>query len=359
MVHPPQRITFVMQTVDALRRGLETREWLERLPPEQVLADQFQISRSTLRAAMQVLIEEGLLRTSKGRRAEIVAGRRAVRRADKHPVIGILSPYPLHLLNPYLELLRQHLQDLGFRAEFHVGARFYRGKPAKALESLTCESRVDCWVLLLSTAEMQRWFARRGIPAIVDGTCYEGVGLPALDVDYRTVCRHAVGMLLGLGHRRISLLIPKTGAGGAMRCEQGFQEGFQRHRSTDVKARVVHPKPSVEGLCAAVSSVLSAESPPSAVVVVRPTDVFTALTHLMNAGCGVPRDISLISLSDGPFLEHLIPSIARYAFTPEVYAKQLTKMISRLINNRGLLAEQHFILPTFQKGDSVGPCRNG
>lgn len=362
MIHPPQRITLVMQAVDALRRGVETREWLKRLPPEQFLADQLQISRSTLRAAMQVLIQEGLLRTSKGRRAEIVAARRVVRRADKPAVIGILSPhhsYPLHLLSPYQESLHQHLQGLGFHFEFHVGARFYHGKPARALEALMRESRVDCWVLLYSTVAMQRWFAQRGIPAMVDGTCHPGVCLPAMDVDYLAISRHAVGVLLGLGHRRIALLIPKTGAGGDMRCEQGFQEGFQERRSTDVHARVLHPEPSVEGVCVAVSRILSAESPPTAIVVNRASDMFTALTQLMNVGSRIPRDISLISLSDGPFLRHLIPSIARYVFTSEVYARQLTQMISKLISKRALRGEQRFILPSYQKGDSVGPCRNG
>jgi DNA-binding LacI/PurR family transcriptional regulator len=362
MIPPLQRITLVTRVSDALRRGLEKREWLERLPPEQDLADHLQVSRSTLRAAMKVLIKEGLLRTSTGRRAEIVPARRVGRRTDKIPVIGVLSPYHsdlLQTLNMYQEPLRQQLESLGFRVEFHVGTRFYSGKPGKALEELLLESRVDCWLLLYSTAEMQRWFAQRKIIAIVDGTCHEGVCLPAIDVDYRAVCRHAVGVLLGLGHRRIALLIPKTGAGGDLSSVQGFQEGLQKHHARDeVQSRVIHPEPSVEGMSAALRRVLSAEVSPTAIVVKRAPDMFTVLTHLMHAGSRVPHDISLICVSDHPFLGRLVPSIAHYSFTPDVYARQLTQMISKVIRKREYGNEQRFILPRYQKGDSVGPCRN-
>lgn len=59
MVSVPRRISRAAQVLEILRHGLRMHEWSERLPPEKVLSAQLQVSRSTLRAALEMLRREG------------------------------------------------------------------------------------------------------------------------------------------------------------------------------------------------------------------------------------------------------------------------------------------------------------
>jgi hypothetical protein len=133
----------------------------------------------------------------------------------------------------------------------------------------------------------------------------------------------------------------------------------QRARLQDIQARVIHPEASVEGVSAAVRNLLSSKLPPTAIVVFRVPHLFTVLTQVMHSGYRIPSDVSLICLSYDPFLENLVPSVAHYACTPGVYTRRLAQMISQLVSGHMLLAEQRFILPSYQRGESVGPCRDG
>ena len=62
------RKSLVSQTADVLRQDLQHGLWPGRLPGELELCQRLQISRTTLRAALEVLTREGLLSSSQGRR---------------------------------------------------------------------------------------------------------------------------------------------------------------------------------------------------------------------------------------------------------------------------------------------------
>lgn len=355
MDSPPRIVPFAIQVADALRSKLESGQWSEHLPAELVLAKHFHVGRSTLRAAIDILVREGRLRTSRGRRAEILPQPIMDHPAHQQQTIGILSP-SFSESGPYQFHLYRQLSHLGFHVEAHTGSRFYGKKPGKSLDELVRTNLVNCWLLLHSTAELQQWFFRRRVPAIIDGTAYDGIRLPAIDVDYRAICRHAVGLLLGHGHRRIALLIPRSRAGGVQHCELGFHEGMQACTSADALPRIVSSTSLTEEIRIAVDRLLSGQHPPTAIIVEQPMDSLTVLTHLMNRGLHIPRDLSLIALSDAPAMKHLIPRIARYSFTLDVYARQLTQLVAKMIRKETLPAEQRFILPDYVKGDSLGPC---
>ena len=77
-------------------------------------------------------------------------------------------------------------------------------KPHKALESLVAQNPNSCWILFGSNAPTQKWFADKGIPAVLLGSCFTPGILHSIDQDMRATCRYAAGRLLALGHTRIN-----------------------------------------------------------------------------------------------------------------------------------------------------------
>jgi DNA-binding LacI/PurR family transcriptional regulator len=67
------------------------------------------------------------------------------------------------------------------------------------------------------------------------------LNLPFRDLDHRAICRHAAGILLGLGHRKLALVMQKSRRAGDLESEAGFLEGVKQssHADAQVGSRIM------------------------------------------------------------------------------------------------------------------------
>jgi len=94
----PQRQTLIKQTVDALREGMDSGIWKNALPGERELCRRFQVSRPTLRAALEIVQREGLIAVQQGKRSVILKRRRPRLRA-MWECVALISKVPLHSMS--------------------------------------------------------------------------------------------------------------------------------------------------------------------------------------------------------------------------------------------------------------------
>jgi LacI family transcriptional regulator len=218
MIELPQRHTLASQMADILRHGIQQGLWSDCLPGERALCERYQICRKTLRAALDQLRRERLIWPRHGWGSIILSqpGKRAVPRQSRD--IGLLSPEPLMRLRPaqtlWIDELRAMLSERGCRLHVFHGAQYFRPTPAPALQRLTTLHPHACRILTLSHAAIQGWFAHNGLKCVVAGSVPPGLDLPYRDLDHRAICRHAAGVLLGLGHRKLALVIAKSQLAG-------------------------------------------------------------------------------------------------------------------------------------------------
>src|SRR5688572_7962562 len=167
MTDIPKRTTLVSQVVEILRRELERGEWSKQLPTEAFLCDRLQVSRKTLRGALEILTREGLVASSQGRRRRITPRAHGMRRPVRSNVVAWMSPDPLHMLSSFMWLyvadLRRRLQERGYALQI-VPSPPSSQHPESALESIVRQHHAACWVLVHSTVHVQRWFWKRKIP---------------------------------------------------------------------------------------------------------------------------------------------------------------------------------------------------
>jgi LacI family transcriptional regulator len=329
------------------------------LPRERPLSRTLQASRNSLRTALLQLKTEGLIKPDRGRGHRVLSPRSGSAKRPSFPIVGVLTPEPIGSLRPLIALWIDELRELlpahGYRLRVHSGRHFYSPHPSHALERLANQEPCAAWILTLSSEAMQRWFARAGGPTLVAGSVYPGIDLPSLDIDHQAVCRHAVGTLLRLGHRRLALLTREPRRPGDLASERGFLEGVRQSRQAGVDDIVVCHREDTASVTSAIDRLLKRRAAPTALVVCNSYIYLTVQSVLAQRGLRVPGDISLISRDDDPFLRFLAPPPARYVITPSTFARRLLHHVLQLAERRPPSSRHSLILPKFCAGSSTAP----
>jgi LacI family transcriptional regulator len=352
----PRRNSLVEQVTDLLRCDLRSGRWPDQLPGEHQLSDQLQVSRSTLRAALQVLHKEGLLLGGRGRR------RTVSRSTGSGPpvgsaTIGAIMPVPLHRLPTrtiiILDELRRHLQQAGFELKLHIVTQTGRLAGRRRLEQLVGQTRAACWILCSCSAELQRWFAEGRGPALVHGSCHEDIDLPFIRCDTTAACRHAVSRLRAKGHRHLGLLLPVSQFAGTLEIEMAFRQSTEDLPPAQRPVRFhAGDAPAVER---AILGLMRPVQRPTAIVTMMPGDALATCSLLLSRGYRIPQDVSVVSIFDDPSLSFLIPPLSRYGYDEYHFARRMTRLTIKLARQAGRPSSVS-TLPHFVAGATIGPA---
>jgi len=353
-----RRASIVTQVVDILKPELPRLIHGKWLPGERVLSNQFQVSRTTIRAALAQLQRQKLVRACPQKGYKILAGRY---HGNEKPsrIIGWLQ-------GSFNEGLKSRTQRMIYNIEHRLNHSGYELKPFtdlhlrghtrhQQLNRLVAEHRVAGWMLTSASFQTQQWFMKHRIPSLVLGSCYADIELPNLDVDYRAVGRHAAILLWRLGHRRICFLAPRTRFGGDLAGEQGFQSALiQLSRGTQAPLILFH-NGSVGDIRRVLDDCFSRTPLPTAFLVSHPMHVLTTISYLMRKGLRVPEDISLICRDYDVFMEYFIPSLAHYAVDTEAFARRYVRMLIQMATSGHLEPCSRRMMSRFVRGNTVAP----
>ena len=353
----PRRLSLSAQAAASIRKAVDDGTWKEYLPSERRLCELLQISRPTIRTALHLLAREGLLDIRQGRRNRLLSN---ATEATPHQsrLVGLVTHEPVsHVsLTAYqgISEMRAHLAEHGFATEILLcpprSARAQRRK----LEEFVRRNRVFCCVLLSVSKELQEWFSKHSVPALVLGSCHPEVKLPSLDVDYRSVCRHAAGVFLSKGHRCIALLVPDSAVAGDLASEQGFTEAItQRAKTNDARALIVRHNGTAKNIGTKLDALFSSSHPPTALMVAKPQHVFIVIIYLLKRGLSVPGTVSFIARDHDHMFETVSPPITHYKFEEESYAHRLSRLMLQMVSQGYLSPEPNLIFPTFFAGGTV------
>ncbi len=347
------------QVADALRQGIGQHAWKEWLPGERALTETFQISRKTLRKALAQLQAEGLVKAEHGLGNRIIAPASDTEtvRASEESAVALLTPDPIEQMRLHTLLwinrLKSMLIENRVRLYAFDGHKFFSRQPANALEKLVAQQSVSCWILANSTKATQRWFCENKVPCVIAGSCHPGIDLPFVDLDHYALCRHAAGVLLAAGHRRVALLNERSGRAGDMESEAGFVAGVRESRRASAVPLVMYHDHSAASLSRVLNSLLNMSNPPTALLASNSASYLTVISVLAQRGLRVPGDISVVSRDDEPFLSFLLPAPSRYTSSPNAYAKKILKPLMQVLQGEAVSPRGTRIIPTYTKGASL------
>lgn len=352
----PKRLSLVTQTVQSLREGVRQGHWKKFLPGERDLCAQLQISRRTLRAALDELQRTGWLDVSERQRRQIKTRRVTRSVGPQQKAIAVLSYYPHFAMSSLmmfvLDVLREKLAKAGYETHLYVNRACFTAQPARALEKLVLEQPAAAWLIFGSKEPMQRWFIRRKLPCLVVGSCAPEIQLPSVDSDHRAACLHAGGVLLRKGHTRIAMVLPQDAYGGDVASEEGLREALKT-AGANAELRVIRHDGTPQHLCVLLDHALRSAYPPTAFLVARPMPTLTVVMHLLRRGKRIPQDVAVVAREDDPALHCSTPSVARYADNPEQFARRLSLAARQLAEFGTLPATPIRLMPKFFPGESV------
>lgn len=360
MPTPRRFASLAAQVASALREEINRGVWTEWLPGERALTEMLQVSRKTLRKALGQLRSAGLITTEHGLGNRILPrnGESGKSRQDSS-IIALLTPEALEQMRPYTSLWVNHLRTLlakkGMQLLTFNGQKYFSRHPDKALARLVAQTPAACWLLANSTDATQRWFAEKRIPSVVAGSCHPGIDLPQADLDHYALCRHAAGVMLGAGHRRVALLNERSGRAGDLESEAGFIAGVRKSPHPEAVPLVIYHEHSPASLSRALQRLIENAHSPTALLVSNGASYLTVVSVLAQRGLRVPQDISVVSRDDEPFLGFLVPLPAHYAASPNVFAKKLMKPLMQSAAGEAVVPRKTLIFPNYVKGGSLTP----
>ena len=353
----PKRFSLSAQAAASIRKAIHDGTWEEYLPSERRLCELFQISRPTIRTALHLLAREGLIEIRQGRRNRLLSSPREISHRQNR-LVGLVTPEPFAHVSPTayqgISEMRAHLAEHGFATEILVcpprSARAQRRK----MEEFVRQNRVFCCVLLSVSKELQSWFSDHAVPALVLGSCHPEIKLPSLDVDYRSVCRHAAGTFFGKGHRTIALVVPNSGVAGDLASEVGFAEAAeQRPQSDGARALIIRHNGTAQHIGIKLDALFNSPQPPTALLVAKPQHVFIVIIYLLKRGLSVPDTVSLMARDDDHIFDTVSPPIAHYAFEEGGFAHRLSRLMLQMVSQGYLSSEPNLIFPKYVAGGTI------
>jgi DNA-binding LacI/PurR family transcriptional regulator len=352
----PKRHSLAAQSTEAIRKAITEGVWRESLPSERRLCEIFQVSRPTVRTALQALAQQGLIEIRQGRRNRLLGSAVPPARATSRLVLLVShQPIPQTSATAYqgISEMRTHLSEHGFTTGVLVCPTGSAAAQQRKLATYLRQNRVVCCVLLSVSKELQEWCAARSIPALVLGSCHPAVKLPSLDVDYRSVCRHAAGIFRSKGHRQLAFLVPHSGIAGDLVSEEGFKEGCAPARNGAERSPVIiRHGGTIASIAAKLDALFVSADRPTALLVAKPTHTLAVIAHLLKRGCKVPGDLSLIARDR----DHLFDdTISHYRFEDEAFANRLSRLMLQLVDQGFLRSEPNLIFPRYVSCGTVGP----
>jgi hypothetical protein len=355
-----RRASVADQAAAGLREGIVRGIWGQLLPGEYALARQLGIGRSSVRAALAQLADEGLIGKGKGRRARILRHRH---RPSANPTrtVSLISPNSRKLFdigeNPIFLEVHVKLADQGIAWE-EVSDSALSGKGlGQRLKTLVSGRHGVCWLLSHAPAAVQRWFEKENLPAILVGHCFSGVELPSVDMDYYAVGWHAAGRMVKYGHRHIAMIFPTPLFAGDIACRRGFLDYTSRNRASLLVTELTAGM-SRSGFLTRLGRLLGGHDRPTAILSMTPNEALTAYIHILRSGLAVPRDISMISADSNALLEKAVPELTRYRVPAKKVATRVVRLTQALLTGLPVPAKPNLIVPTFISGSTLarGPA---
>lgn len=170
--------------------------------------------------------------------------------------------------------------------------------------------RVDGIILVTSClpdADLQR--LSRTLPLVLTGRKVAGEGLHCLDTDAVPGARLATEYLIGQGHSRIAFISGPPDHPDAQQRLEGYRAALRANRVPRVPQLVVDGDYSDAGGYAAMTRLLDARVPFTAVFAANDQMAYGAMLALHRRGFVVPRDVSVVGFDDLPTSSFTVPPL--------------------------------------------------
>jgi DNA-binding LacI/PurR family transcriptional regulator len=354
-MRPLHRPSIAELTAEHLREGLRAGRWRKVLPGVGRLAAELDVSRDTVRAALRLLESEGLLG------AQGLGRSRAVTALGvEHPRlrVGLLLHNALSdEQSKVAQVLLRIQSDLGL-LDHEVfclpKTQVQLRHDIRRITHLLGQHPADAWIVVAGSRELLEWCAVQATPCLALYGRSEGLRLAGTGPDKRPACLAATRQLLGLGHRRIVMIVrnarrlPTPG-----KVERAFLDELAAHGIPTGDYNLPAWEENPKGFLKLLES-LFGSTPPTAMIISETAQFVAAMEFLARRRLHVPEQVSLVSTNDDAAFAWCLSGIAQISSDPKPIVRRVVRWVSSV--RKGAADRRSIAFPAqFVSGGSIGP----
>ncbi|MDE3068889.1 MAG: substrate-binding domain-containing protein [Verrucomicrobiota bacterium] len=360
MEHLPKRTSLAIATAATLKEWIGTGVLRDVLPGELQLKARLGVGRDTLRLALSLLAKEGWVTPAiKGqqRRVKPEHPPNAIDLKSARLPVTFLSPNPVESRATLLEMedTQRRLAEQGHNLRYLAPAVFHVEHPEHHLEQFVRANPSAAWILYLATDPIQRWFEQQGLPTFIYGSPFPGVDLPYVASNWEAAAFHAGIQLIRRGHRILGILEYHARFPGVLREEQGLEQALA---TVGGEGRLVKFKDDRTPASVARSLELAfgLQERPTALVLTYSSQLLTCYSWLTSRGIRVPADISLVSLTNDSWFDHLHPPVCYYRPDVRLMSRSVADRVLELVETGQVVRKSRRVQLEYVPGGTIGPA---
>ena len=333
---PVEKDSRVLQAEIALRRNLRSGSWDKFVPGIRTLAASFGVSPATMVKAVERVRKDGWI-SNEGVRRRFIIHRDVILKskgtdhvlrtllllAPKTSKIGHSEVSSQLLLNMW-EMLTPH----GWSIRFHLDEYESGKRRQKQWDDLVQLEKPQAVVAVLGTPAMAAWAREKDIPMFFCGGTVGEFSVPIAGISTQMMLEEAMERLLALGHHKITLPL----------C--GREPTFVAKLKSTISQKLIaanhdfiselNAPTNAEGGVESFRNCLErafAVSSPTAIICLDWREYLASLSYVQAKGMKVPKDISLICMSDDHATDWLSPMASHFVHPVDKVANTLSNWL--------------------------------
>jgi len=344
--------TAAEQVAAHLRDEILGGKWTALLPGRERLAGDLGVNAKTVEAALRQLEQEGVLRNpGKGRRRIIVV-------RESHPVaplrIALLLSEKDDARVDFIVDIRQHLLLSGHEAFYAEQSLVDLAMNPKRISTLVSRTTADAWVVVAGSREVLESFAAGPVPTFALFGPMTGIRLAGAGPRKAPAIAEATRTLLGLGHRRIVMLVrPRRRRPVPALPEQAFLDELQAHGIVPAPYHLPEWDESPERFHTMLESIFRL-TPPTALIVDEAALFVAVMQFCLTHRLRVPEDLSLVCTDADPAVAWCRRSVAHIDWNRGPVLRRVFQWADQLSRGKSD-RRQTGSVARFVPGDTIGP----
>ncbi len=310
----------------------------DKLSSENELSSQFGISRQTVRTAIGILEEQGVLRRVKGS-GTYLNDRRRGNREERSRIAVITTYVDSYIFPKIIQGIEETLFDQGYSVQISFTNNTLEREKSVLLDIISRDDVAGVIVegtksgLPNPNIRLYQKLQARNIPIIFINTYYPELSVPHVSLDDVQAARKAVDYLIGKGHRDIGAILKLDDGQGRQRYLGYLQAMASAGYSVTDSRMVWIDTDESKQLAYCTDKILNRLESCSAMFCYNDQIAFQLVRILGDRGMRVPEDVALISIDDSDLAIHSEVQITSLPHPKEKLGAKAAQLLLRMIDS--------------------------